>query len=1100
MAESVIPDTPKPEMREAEEPHGSTLRAEKAGDGERGMEGLRKPGIPTSGVQKENNEVSGMTESKKTNDSVLGTHGNGRGTSDMNEIKKPGDNMASDQGCFNGKHLISNSKKSDIKSTQKEDDSKCEGAGSEIPSDDKSSIHDGSGDKTDSENVLEANSQKIQVDRSSELNKVKKSAVPIDAHKNVDVVDKLIDDNLNDTFELIMPSSQDLMKAVKAYEAKQSPFKPEEVIPSEDEEPSSLTLKIPRHSHLKSKRAKVRKRPCTKSKASDATVVGSVKHLPDESSVDVSTISNAAAGTSRRRKLSYEDIDQSDKSDIILQASKQRRLSNKDPLENDSKNEVNDMTSRRRSRRCPGEIQQIETEDVVNTDKENGKARTSKIVKGQDEIVASADSQTETNVKLSIETSRREKSLRSGVHRNKKEEQGFKSEQSNKPRKGRRRLKEVVESTEDNDNKETGKRSVDKKEDVENALATSIRPSIQQKMTRKIRDSLGSDKSEGSPAPEEERSKSRSRGRLSSNSQNEVNERVELSTHRTLRSRKVSLSKPPSEELLKNSEDFGGNTSKDVKEKKITDSVPGRQNVSLRKSPGQSKGDGEVTSVTDSSKNRSPQKVARRNDIEIVSNRERKRKTEETVTEAASKRSKKAKSQENSADRCSPETSKNVLNTDESFKDLDSDFRTRISGRKERQTANVEAMQEPSTNIHSVLKSSSSSSIESVQSCTGRSVRRRMAVAVKDTNLSFLNVSGRPQRGVKHAKSADEERAEHLPAKQTKTEEKLSKTHSPSFENSVQNDEVKCVQSPRRGRTRRKVMSSQKSEITETAKHDTKSGQRERTSRISKTDKTYKGLENEPTTPKSRKINLSADQDITPQHARSSRGRGTPQSNIRLSSQKSDSNVSTQRRSTPRRMASAGGTAHHVLFTGFSDSKQEYVVRQLGGRVVDLPESCSVLVTDRVRRTYKFLCIMGRGKPIVSPEWLAQCQRSGCFVDPWKFLIKDHESESKFKFQLRESLEVAARTNLLAGYSVYVTPKVNPPPSEMKGIIESCGGVFMSLGAVKSWPVNSFIISCSDDKASWSKLKKSGKPIVGADVLLLGVLHQKLDLKSNTLV
>lgn len=55
------------------------------------------------------------------------------------------------------------------------------------------------------------------------------------------------------------------------------------------------------------------------------------------------------------------------------------------------------------------------------------------------------------------------------------------------------------------------------------------------------------------------------------------------------------------------------------------------------------------------------------------------------------------------------------------------------------------------------------------------------------------------------------------------------------------------------------------------------------------------------------------------------------------------------------------------------------------------------------------------------------------FTDPWKFLIKDHESESKFKFQLQESLEAAARTNLLTGYSVYVTPKVKPPPSEMKG-------------------------------------------------------------------
>jgi hypothetical protein len=55
------------------------------------------------------------------------------------------------------------------------------------------------------------------------------------------------------------------------------------------------------------------------------------------------------------------------------------------------------------------------------------------------------------------------------------------------------------------------------------------------------------------------------------------------------------------------------------------------------------------------------------------------------------------------------------------------------------------------------------------------------------------------------------------------------------------------------------------------------------------------------------------------------------------------------------------------------------------------------------------------------------------FADPWQFLIKDSESESKFKFQLQESLKTAAQANLLMGYSVHVTPKVKPPPSEMKG-------------------------------------------------------------------
>jgi hypothetical protein len=68
------------------------------------------------------------------------------------------------------------------------------------------------------------------------------------------------------------------------------------------------------------------------------------------------------------------------------------------------------------------------------------------------------------------------------------------------------------------------------------------------------------------------------------------------------------------------------------------------------------------------------------------------------------------------------------------------------------------------------------------------------------------------------------------------------------------------------------------------------------------------------------------------------------------------------------------------------------------------------------------------------------------------------------------------------------------------GIVESCGGVFMSQAPNKSWPDNSFIISCLDDKSIWCKLKKAGKPIVGPELLLLGVLQQKLDLISNTLV
>lgn len=55
-----------------------------------------------------------------------------------------------------------------------------------------------------------------------------------------------------------------------------------------------------------------------------------------------------------------------------------------------------------------------------------------------------------------------------------------------------------------------------------------------------------------------------------------------------------------------------------------------------------------------------------------------------------------------------------------------------------------------------------------------------------------------------------------------------------------------------------------------------------------------------------------------------------------------------------------------------------------GGAVVDSANTCSVLVTDKVRRTVKFLCAVGQGKPIVTPHWIAQswkcCRFEGLLI------------------------------------------------------------------------------------------------------------------------
>lgn len=59
------------------------------------------------------------------------------------------------------------------------------------------------------------------------------------------------------------------------------------------------------------------------------------------------------------------------------------------------------------------------------------------------------------------------------------------------------------------------------------------------------------------------------------------------------------------------------------------------------------------------------------------------------------------------------------------------------------------------------------------------------------------------------------------------------------------------------------------------------------------------------------------------------------------------------------------------------------------------------------------------------------------------------------------------------------------------GIILCSGGVFLEKEPLK-WPEQSVVISCDEDKAFWTKLKKKklSVPILTAEAILTGVLRQ----------
>lgn len=80
-------------------------------------------------------------------------------------------------------------------------------------------------------------------------------------------------------------------------------------------------------------------------------------------------------------------------------------------------------------------------------------------------------------------------------------------------------------------------------------------------------------------------------------------------------------------------------------------------------------------------------------------------------------------------------------------------------------------------------------------------------------------------------------------------------------------------------------------------------------------------------------------------------------------------------------VTSVGPTPPQVLFTGVVDARGKQAVLALGGSLASSVAEASHLVTDRVCRTVKFLCALGRGIPILSLDWLYQVRGQEMMAD-----------------------------------------------------------------------------------------------------------------------
>uniref|UniRef100_A0A1A8UB51 Mediator of DNA damage checkpoint protein 1 n=1 Tax=Nothobranchius furzeri TaxID=105023 RepID=A0A1A8UB51_NOTFU len=194
----------------------------------------------------------------------------------------------------------------------------------------------------------------------------------------------------------------------------------------------------------------------------------------------------------------------------------------------------------------------------------------------------------------------------------------------------------------------------------------------------------------------------------------------------------------------------------------------------------------------------------------------------------------------------------------------------------------------------------------------------------------------------------------------------------------------------------------------------------------------------------------------------------------------------------------AGSQSYKVLFTGVVDEGGERELARLGGGMAKGVADMNCLVTDKVRRTVKFLCAVAKGVPVVTTDWLEKSGKAGSFLPTDVFVVKDPEQEKKFSFCLQESLRTARSRRLLQGYEIHVTKSVKPEPVHMKDILSCSGATFLSKMPSSHKP-QTVVISCEEDWRLCGPAVSASLPVVSTEFILTGILQQKLDFHTHAL-
>ncbi|ESQ37994.1 hypothetical protein EUTSA_v10028474mg [Eutrema salsugineum] len=194
----------------------------------------------------------------------------------------------------------------------------------------------------------------------------------------------------------------------------------------------------------------------------------------------------------------------------------------------------------------------------------------------------------------------------------------------------------------------------------------------------------------------------------------------------------------------------------------------------------------------------------------------------------------------------------------------------------------------------------------------------------------------------------------------------------------------------------------------------------------------------------------------------------------------------------------------------FSHNLDEETIKQQKKIMVRLgitPASCSAdsthFVAERFSRTRNMLEAIALGKPVVTPLWLESCGLTRCLMDEKKYILRDSKKE-KEGFCMLTSLARAKQHPLLKGLKVCITPNIKPDRGMTADLVKLTQGQVVEISEIiaaedRKIPDDLLILSCEDDRDLCLPFINQGAEIYTSELLLNGIVVQKLEYARHCL-